>query len=277
MNFLSIRMATIAEITKAIADANATQTLEIVQKFEAINKRIDALDNRLDMLEKTTDIHVRKNEAFVSDFQHRMLLLEDKFERKNRADQVIIRNIPFVTDENINEIFLRICSKIGCSALVPAPIVRRLSSKKSIVADTNAGIGTNLNQRQTRKNSAKVKSRTDSAESSGISSSQTQHIPAILVKFWVPHNKMIFMRAYIGSSNLLNLTSIGFSVPNRIVIRDNLTPRNHQIFLEAMKYKSSGLVTKVKTIDGIVSCVTRDNKITLITDISKLIDLPAIL
>lgn len=259
-------MANIIDIKEAIYQANMTQTAELSTKFDEINKSIETINNRIDSVVNEFESHVRKTDFVVAGLQNKIALLEDKFARRDRADQVIIRNVPMASSENVIDIFTMICTQIGCAAFQPMPLIRRFINKLPRM-DDSINVPEVLNPAK----------RTRSYESRIKNNAQTEHpkkpivhqAPSILVTFMVPHNKFLFMNAYFAFKNL-NLSCIGFSSTDRIIIRDNLTQRNHQIFIEASKMKAIGIIKKIRMRDGLVSVITTNNQTETVTDMLML-------
>jgi hypothetical protein len=75
--------------------------------------------------------------------------------------------------------------------------------------------------------------------------------PPILVKFASNYDKEDFHHRYFVKGDL-NLTNIGFSVDQRIIIVENLTKHNQAIFAAAIKLKKEKTIFAVSTSHGVV-------------------------
>lgn len=191
-------MISLADITNAINKSNAMQTEEILAKFAAVHTRIDALESKLDsvIMDNTSFAKPKKN---IIALEQKVSDLEDFIARKDKADEAIICNcnIPYISGENIMNIFDTICKTIGYNnALQPSPIVRRLMpnlySKSTASANNlNANVS-DLNQQQSnrpRRAAALYGGKSLSAKLSQSQSNQAPKFnfaPTIIVKFSMP-------------------------------------------------------------------------------------------
>lgn len=244
-------MLTIDDITTAIDQSNAAQTEAILAKFCEINKRIDEIECRVNAIVSDVD----NTKSVTAKLEGKIIALEDKLERKEKEDEIIIRNIPYLRDEKTADIFHKICATIGCAVYSPMPAVRRFIPRLNDAADKRTESDTAnpaLRMRTRKALSTLVNQATNAIRPPVIATN-------ILVKFFIQSNKAAFMKAYFEFINL-NLTSIGFSSQERIIIRDNLTPKNHELFCIALKLRKTGQITKVKTISGLVYIHSKDKQ-----------------
>lgn len=68
-----------------------------------------------------------------------------------------------------------------------------------------------------------------------------------MVKFWSNDAKVDFFKSYIKLKNFC-VTSIGFQVPSRVYVNENLTARNFQIFTLAREMKNEGKIYSYSTV-----------------------------
>lgn len=130
----------------------------------------------------------------------------DYLERLHSLRELLITGIPMVDQENVKDIFERMCVAIGSpdSVKVITSIFRLPDKTKRDVTD------------DTRNN--KIISR------------------PIIVKFISADHCRHFIGFYLKHSNL-NLSHIGFSTPTRIYCNENLSQRNRDIFRHGLKLK----------------------------------------
>lgn len=173
---------------------------------------------------------------------NRISALEDRIIRIDRRSEILIRNIPMLKDENLKNVFNNIAHVVKFDTANVAFQIYRLPSK-------------NINTNQSQSSDSNVRPVRERLRSNKISET-AQHAkaiapPVILVKFTAPWIKSQFMNMYF-KYKLLNLTDIGYSVSSRIYISENLTTANHIIFREASILKKNGLISKIRTTDGLI-------------------------
>lgn len=262
-------MTSIEDIRKTITDANAIQTSEIIKKFDEVNKRMDGLEDRIVVVSDDLSTYAEKNDIIMDKLEHRIEYLEDKLARNDRYDQVLIRNIPVTANENVAIIFNKMCVALGCGGFLPAPLVKRF--KPSTNADKNTVITMNNSQRPRRAGANYINPSSSSTESvpQQLVDVNVTQIPSILVKFHSNNNKITFMKAYFQHGEL-DISDVGFLTKDRIIVRENLTQRNHKIFCLAMKLKKDGFIKKVMTVSGLVLVYHNDKDNEIISSITTL-------
>lgn len=80
-------------------------------------------------------------------------------------------------------------------------------------------------------------------------------MPIIIVKFVANHIRNELYRLYlnkIATKQPIMSENIGLEKGTRIIVDENLTSKNHGIFVEAGKYKKQGNLCQVFTHDGLV-------------------------
>lgn len=134
--------------------------------------------------------------------------------------ELVISGIPVTTNESCINIVLKIASVINCTV-----------NGSSIRAFRLIKTGQTNNNRKRQRDSDTIIS------------------PIIMVKFQSTAEKNDFFSKYLGRKNL-NLTDIGFKIPHRIYVKENLTPHNYKIFQACENAKRSGQIDKYFTRDG---------------------------
>lgn len=149
-------------------------------------------------------------------------------ERNNRSNDIIMRGIPTIDDENdghLLEIFLLICKNINCDTSTSSIAkIFRLKSRESHV---------------------------------NMQSNRLVRFPNILVKFIDANCKNKFMSSYFKIGKL-SLTHAGFESSTRIYCSDNLTANDYKLFLKVLKLKGSKICSAY-TNNGVIFCRTAPN------------------
>lgn len=215
------------EIMKAIRNSEERVVSTMVSKIEAMfdskltELRLDfdsklaalssSVDDRLNNVLKNTE-HRLSDVASTTDA---IGLISDlricSLERAQCLHDVVINNIPYMENEDVKSIYVKICEAIGfCGGLHAISSTFRLPNK-SLPAATTA---TNLSTSSKNRFSA----------------------PLIIVKFVNVDYSHQFISAYL-KFKILNLTHIGFSSPTRIFINENLTKRTRELFRYCLSKK----------------------------------------
>lgn len=233
-------MANIKEIRDYIDKSNTKLLSEIRKEVTGVH---EDLSNKITQMSADFDKKVSCVIEESTKQGDRINALEDRFIRFDRRNEILIRNIPILKDENLYDIFMNIAQVVNFATENIIFQIYRLPVKNQ-----------NTNYSQSSEGARHVKERLRSNKVGETSQSQrTKAIspPGILVKFAAPWIKSMFMNHYF-KYNSLNLTDIGFSASSRIYISDNLTTRNHHIFREASTLKKSGIISKIRTADGLI-------------------------
>jgi hypothetical protein len=160
-----------------------------------------ALSTRLDELSQRTD-------ESLSNYADQT----KKSELAEKANDIIVRGIPWVQGENCRKIFEKVALSIGYTAeTTPSAVAFRLGTKKT----------------------------------------GAKFDPPILIRFNNRNEKSGFFKNYLGKLSL-NLSDIGFELNTRIYLSENLTVANQKIFQAAMAMKRECKLIAVKTKFGTV-------------------------
>jgi hypothetical protein len=238
-----------AQLVEALASIKSQlQTLTSDQKLIARNleDKVEnlqaAMDSKIDRLradireelsgtiqENTTKIEANSNK--LADLERKYEELENSHEFFEKSVDVIVRGIPMLKDENLNNHYKNIAAAINYNPeILPRVQTFRLGRKKP-------------------------GSRTD---------------PPILIKFASRFERMDFFRAYLKDINL-KLSDIGFTTDTRIYLSDNMTTMNRRIFQMAWKLRDEKKIFSVKTVSGKVYIRIRETDIPIaISNLSEL-------
>lgn len=216
------------DVAKHIATENAKLSDQIFDRFK---KELDTVrvDWRADLDSLSNNLYdsVHKVEDVQSTHDKRIAQLEDTIARMQRNAELVITGIPVVLNESCGDIFTRIASVINCHVTTQQVRVFRLNKT-----------GPNPLKRRLR--------------------NSDNHVPVIIVKFGSASDKGVVFGKYLAHKNL-SLTDIGFKVPRRIYIKENLTPSNYKIFQACDNAKRNGLINNYYTRDGICFITLQPN------------------
>lgn len=246
-------MATIEDINKCIQNNNIKLADRITAdiKSEIESTRAD-LSAKIDDFANKFSSQIKAVECTTSLLQEKIAQLDDKIARMSKMCSLVVRNIPSVTGENLDDIFNSICGKIGYNIPVPFPkIFRAISKNKSTQIARSFDQMPLPTGRSTRRTKPSASGSTAAAPL--LSEGETVNSPLIIIKFVCDWHKIEFHRAYFKHGKL-QLSDIGFLAPTQIVIAEDLTEDNRKIFREALLAKRKGLLSKVLTSNGLV-CV----------------------
>lgn len=174
-------------------------------------------------------------------------IIRDSIVRSDRNRELVVRGVPFVSDENILDILQKIAELISFRSIHANPFngfrlpLRPINSLSSQVSKLRVGQQT-----------------------------ERQYSPSIIMKFRAIYDKEDFMHLYFVKKGI-STKDIGFMVDSRIFIGENFSPLNHKLLIAANKLKQNGLLCSVFTNDGLVYAKksNTDNRIRLY-DLSQL-------
>jgi hypothetical protein len=209
---------------------NNAQTLndamvEVSQKISDNEERINnAIDDKIAGLkeELKNDLTSRINQNTedivantirLDQTDSKINAVDNKLEMLARQNDLIIKGIPALNNENTLIIYHKIAAAIGLSTeTAPFVQIHRMGKKKP---------GNKMD-------------------------------PPILVKFMNSYDKMRFFDKYFEHKNL-KLVDVGIAADQRIYINENLTPLNQKIYAEAMRIKKENKIASVSTYHGVVN------------------------
>lgn len=225
-------MATKDEILAIVKQCNSELYADLKKD---IKNSSDELSSRIDSISTRFHKEIDSIKTNVVSLQHSVAAQDDLIARSTVKNQVVIRNIPILINENVRNLFNMICNVIGFDqSQFNIPNVYRVIRKNELSAPNSRP------QRSTRSNKGE---NTISLQNTTIPP------PIIIVNFVASWEKISFMRLYFKHANL-DIKEIGYKTNGRIYISDNLTGNNYAIFRKAKELQKSGDVFAVKTVDG---------------------------
>lgn len=218
---------------------------ELTNKLESLMENIlrDREDRLLNVIEARINKTMEKFEKTVQDLKievndvkERMCELEsvaadvfglkkeiqelkkeiDKHENASVACDVRINGVPMYENDNVNEIFNNLCATVN----IDRPVVKSIFRLKK----TKSGINN-----------------TD---------------PAIIVRFGTPFDKNNILKSISSLLRMrkgpLTLNDIGIDSDTPFNVKENLTPKNFRIYIEAIKLWKDNKLSSVFSMRGIV-------------------------
>jgi hypothetical protein len=182
---------------------------EIIQ----IRTEVNELTRKLEEKFATVDERINTNAAKIDESKN-------EIERLKIAREIIIKGVPQTENENVSDIFGRICAHYGYHDKLPSVFVHRFTFKK------------------------------------GYENKHTEtdrpYSPPISVEFCFMREKQLFMNRYFKTADL-NLSHLGMDNKLRVFINDRLTKHDQKIKNKALDLKKDGKLHAVSTRDGYVS------------------------
>jgi hypothetical protein len=226
-NFAGIE-ATLLRLEKSMADLNKkmddsvnVMNKNIDDKVHALNKtiddKIDGLreDLKDEILSKVQQnvTNIAANTSKIEQLQSTVARLENTIELNSKANDLIVKGIPVLSNERASALYQQISVALG---LVPEQTPRaevfRLGKKR-------------------------VGAKWD---------------PPLIIRFPNKYDRKVFYDKYFEHGNL-KLTDVGINADQRFFISENLTKYNQDIFATAMRLKREGKLATVSTSNGEVA------------------------
>lgn len=183
---------------------------------EKVKEDVSALKASVADLHKKMDEELGEVKSQVSSYAERMDNNDDDYQRLQRNYDLRLTGFAFKDNENLYDIFKQIAAVIGFDVgpNTTMPSIERVNiyNKKS---------------------------------------SQITPSPTILLHFAILRQKQQFYALYLNKMPL-DPEKLGLSSDNRIVIGENLTRKNAQIFKQAQSMKRDNKIAQTFTEDGIV-------------------------
>lgn len=184
-----------------------------------LNGQIDDVNKKIDTLQSNVKNHLTTIQKNVDGCMDRVNLSEDDIRRNMKSNELKIKGIPYAPDENLQTLFERISQFIGYDVNGPnqMPQLNRIRKKSDAV-------------------------------------NVTIPLPFVIVKFVAKHIRDKFYSLYLSkvSKNKLKTEDIQLAQGGHVIISENLTSINQQLFKQAMKLKIDTKLVKVYTRDGLV-------------------------
>jgi hypothetical protein len=212
------------------------------EKMSEIGATVSTLDNKLsDLCANLRGELCALRVAFGERIQKAETQIssnERGIKRMQIEREIVINGIPADRQENVCEVFERICTHLGYTQM-PIAAVNKYHSKKD---DHN----------KTLKNDV---------------------TPPIFVEFSLKTDKRNFMQLYFKKSADLNLTCLDMENQSRIFVNDRLTKEDMDIKIKALQLKKDGKLHSIFVRDGCVFVKTSPaSQQTAIEDLQQLHD-----
>lgn len=193
-----------------------------------IRSQVTDINKKIDQIQSNVNSEIVTMKKSVDNCLDRIHSNEDDVKRIAKLNELKIKGIPYTPDENLHEIFKAISNYVGFD----------LSHTNNLPR---------LNRMQKRDNETK----------------QIVQQPTIILNFIAKHIRDNFYLLYLTkvASNPLMTEHINLAQGSRVIISENLTAVNQNLFVSAMKLKLDKKLTKVFTRDGLVQIkITNDSR-----------------
>lgn len=186
---------------------------EFKEEIATLNTKIDSTTSAFN---KKVDVI---NDT-VSQLDSRMNYVEKDHERLSHLNELKLVGIPIAENENLPDIFIKLSNIIGFDA-----------SNVSSIPIMSRGITRNR------------------------ATNEISLTPTIIMKFVAVHIKEAFYSLYLRllPKHKISAKDLGFTSEARIVICENLSRLNHEIFVSAYGMKRENKLAQVYTSNGIVN------------------------
>lgn len=237
------------DIASFIANENAKLTANFKQALDDFTLQIKNMNDHFNT--KLDSLKLENN-----DLNNRILSLEDHVARMDRRNQLIIRGIPVLKDENLYAVLSSISSTINF--------------------DINKCSGINIFRVTVNiKKSSHVEEKRTLRSTSVLSQIKIKHSPAVVINFGTSYDRNSFFRQYLhylknGSLNVAQL-GIGLSSSARIYVSENLTKKNSFILMKCAALKHIKKIYQYFTKNGLVYLRrSKDDSPVLISEVGLL-------
>lgn len=201
-------------LKRLISESESRLSAQINERMDALSKEFDNIKERVNKLETVTcEIETMKTE---------MQLLKSQIKSQQNsivASDLRINNIPYVSNENLYEIFQDICNTID----TPVPSINSIYRLKN-------------SNNKLKQNSLDA---------------------VIIVKLMSPYDKNFFMKTLSdfrkrNKNFSFTLRDIGIDSASKFYVNENLTYTNYKILQSAVKLKKQNLLQAAFTLRGLV-------------------------
>lgn len=218
------QITTTESLKKEINEQNTLMKSEITAIINSMKNEFKAeIATINDKLEASTVSNSKKVDEIsdkVDTLNNRINHVEKDFERLSHMNELKLVGIPFSESENLANIFINIANLISydTSNAINIPSLSRLIIKNKLTNDL-------------------------------------QPSATIIMKFAAVYMKETFYNLYLRLLPRKKITSkdLGFSSDTRIIVSENLTQQNHDIFIAASNLKREKKLAQVFTVNGIVN------------------------
>lgn len=205
-----------AKIENKIQSTQVTLEGKFNDFAENVKEEVSAIKSSVIEFHNKINDELCEVKVQLSTYAERMDNTDDDIQRLQRNQDLRLVGFAAKENENLNDIFISIAKKIGF----------------------DIGTNTTMPSVERLKNYNKA-------------TKQIIPSPNILIHFAILRQKQQFYALYLKNMPL-DPTTFGLTAENRIVIGENLTLKNAQIFKQAHIYKKSKSIAQAFTEDGIV-------------------------
>lgn len=212
----------------SLKDSMATQGTQLKNELtqlingikEEFRSEIESTNKKIEAATETFSHKIDDTNNLVSSLEARVINVEKDYERLSGMNELKLIGIPISENENLSNIFTNLSKLIGydTSNTINIPSMARIISRNKL---TN----------------------------------EIVHTKIIIMKFIAVHMKETFFSLYLQllPNKKITTKDLGYTVENRLIIGENLTQKNQEIFIEANKLKREQKIAQVFTINGIVN------------------------
>lgn len=211
-------------ITKQISESYNSLRSDMSQMVDSLKAEfkyeIESVNNKIVESSSSFKQQIDQISNTVQQFSSRLDSVEKDYERIAHLNELKLIGIPVTDNENLLEMFMKLADVVGydMSNATNAPSLTRVLIKNRVTNQLTVGT-------------------------------------TIIVKFVAVHMKDTFYSQYLRMlpSRKLTTKDLGFSCDTRIIIGENLSRGNHDIFIAASNLRRENKLAQVFTINGIVN------------------------
>lgn len=217
----------IQELKDLIKSSSETIENKIAESQETLEKKFADLasEEKVDVASLKTSVseiqhnivgEINEVKSQLNNHDKRIANTEDDIQRIKLCTDLRLIGFAWAESENIQEIFNKIAAEIGFATdqLANAPTIERIPTKNRTTG-------------------------------------QIMQSPTIFIHFAMLRQKQMFYSHYLNKMPL-NHTTFGLTDSNRIVIGENLTKKNAQLFKQAQILRKDRKIAQTFTEDGLV-------------------------
>lgn len=213
-----------SQLSKEIEDSRNMLKTEMTQLVDNMRlefkAEIDNMNNKIDTSATATADNMNVMNEKFNGLDSKIKFIENDFERISHLNELKLIGIPTIANENLADTFTKLANVIGYDTTNPSniPATTRMITRNKITNEMALA-------------------------------------PTIILKFAANHMKEAFYSLYLRllPKKKLSAKDLGFTVENRIIIGENLSQHNHELFIAASNMKRDKKLSQVFTVNGIVN------------------------
>lgn len=211
-------------LTKEIENSRNMLKTEMTQLVDNMRlefkAEIDNINNKIDTSATATAESMNAMNEKFNGLDSKIKYIENDFERLSHLNELKLIGIPTIANENLADTFTKLANVIGYDTTNPSniPATTRMITRNKITNEMALA-------------------------------------PTIILKFAANHMKEAFYSLYLRllPKKKLSAKDLGFTIENRIIIGENLSQHNHELFIAASNMKRDKKLSQVFTVNGIVN------------------------